>query len=133
MMHLPEKNKDPLRKIVSSEMLDQPPAQFTASVMGRLGLSVSPSIKYEPVISLRGWLMIGIVFITLCILGLSGTDSPESFSGIDQFRNSVRYSTTVFENLFAGSFTIILTVSAMAVLLLFAADGLYRRSRLQAT
>ena len=112
-------------------MLEQPSASFTGSVMNKLGISPSVStIKYEPVISSGGWILISIIFITLCILGLSGGDSTGSMESLERVGQTINNASSLFENMLSGSFTLILTVSAFAILLLFAAEAYYRRSRL---
>ncbi len=134
MTNLPDKNSDPLRKILNHEMLEQPSVNFTGSVMNSLGLAPAIStIKYEPVITLRGWILISIIFITICLLGLFGGNNSGGFAGLERFGETISYSTSLFLNLVTSPFALILSVSAFAIMLLFAADGWYRHSRLHVT
>src|SRR5688572_19912604 len=80
MKQLPDKNKDPLKKLVGSNMLEQPSDAFTESVMKKLGIAPAPvAIRYEPVISRNGWILITLIVLFLVYLALSGS-ATESFS-----------------------------------------------------
>ena len=74
MNQLPDKNHDPLHKMIGKQLLEQPSNDFTNSVMGKLGIAPAPAaIRYEPVISIKGWFGIAILFIVICYLAVSGS------------------------------------------------------------
>lgn len=130
MTVLPDKNKDEFRKILNRDLLEQPSAQFADSVLNKVGLKPSPAFKYEPVISVKGWIGIGVLIVFLSCLGLFGNNT--STTGIDKFTDTLHTGTAIIQNFTAGSFTALLTLAAMAVLILLTADSVYRRSRLTA-
>ena len=130
MTTLPDKSNDPFRKIVNRELLEQPSLNFTDAVLNKVGLKPSVVFKYEPVISIKGWIGIGIMFIFLCYIGLSGNDS--SAPGVGNITETLHSGTSIIQNFTAGTFTALLTLAAMAALLLLTADSVYRRSRLHA-
>ena len=130
MTALPDKNNDAFRKILNRELLERPSANFADSVLNKVCLIPSPVFKYEPVISAKGWIGIVVLIVFLCCLGLFGNNT--STSGVDKLTDTLHTGTTIIQNFTTGTFTALLTLAAMAVLILLTADSVYRRSRLTA-
>jgi uncharacterized membrane protein YdbT with pleckstrin-like domain len=132
MNQLPDKKNDPLKKLISKNMLEQPSDQFTASVMGKLGIAPAPAgIRYEPVISAKGWIFIALVTGLLIYLALSGS-ATESFSSKTIMVQSVmQQGTSFFEQLFSGSVMALIAIATLAIFLLSGAESMYRRSQMR--
>ncbi len=131
MNQLPHKNNDGLNKIIGKNMLEQPSDNFTASVMDKLGIVTTPvAIRYEPVISRKGWLFITSISILILYLAISGGSKGESNQNVLMIQSSLTQATTAFSSLFSGSFALLCTIASLAVLILFGAESWYRQSRL---
>ena len=134
MNQLPDKKRDPLKKLIGQDMLEQPSINFTSDVMSKLGMApASAGIRYEPVIPAKGWIFIGLIAALLIYLALSMPTSESIISNSGMVQVTLHQTTSIFEKLFTGSFMVMLTIAAAAVLILFSADSWYRQSRLQGT
>jgi len=132
MNQLPGKNTDPLKKLVDKSFLEQPSDQFTASVMGKLGISVAPAVtSYEPVISRKGWLFIALISAMFFYLALSGNSTGTLNTNALAVQSTIQNTTSALSALLSGSVALLLTLSALAAFLLIGAESLYRQSRLR--
>ncbi len=133
MNQLADKNNDALNKIIGKNMLEQPSDNFTASVMDKLGIVTTPvAIRYEPVISRKGWFLIAAISILIFYLAISGSSTGETNQNVQMIQSSLMQATTAFSSLFSGSLALLCTLASLAVLILFGAESWYRQSRLHA-
>jgi len=131
MNQLPDKHKDPLKKLISNKMLEQPSDQFTASVMGKLGIAPSPVIiKYEPVISRKGWFLIASISFMLIYLALSGSTTESFDTKAVLVQSAIEQSAALIDNVFSGSVALLLAIGTLAAFLLLSAESIYRRTQL---
>lgn len=125
-------DKDPLKKLISKNLLAQPSSEFTASVMEKLGIAAIPTgIKYEPVISRKGWIFTGILGILFLYLALSGSTNGSMTAGAVMLESGLRQSTSILQSALSGSGVLLLTMASVAGLLLAGAESWYRSTRLQ--
>lgn len=132
MNQLPDKNKDSLKKAIGKNMLEQPSDNFTASVMDKLGIATAPvAIRYEPVISRKGWIFISLISIVIFYLALSGNSSGELNDKTLVLQSTLQQATAAFSTIFSGSVAILLTMASFAVFILFGAESVFRQSRMR--
>ncbi len=131
MNQLPNKKNDPLKKLISNSMLEQPSDQFTASVMGKLGIAPAPVvIRYEPVISRNGWIFIAALAGILIYLALSGSATESFTSKTLIMQSALQQGTSAIGSIFSGSIVLLTTMAALAIFMLVGAESWYRRNRL---
>lgn len=128
MNQSPDKNQDPLKKLLNKGFLEQPSSNFSASVFDKLNIAPPPSaIKYEPVISSKGWIFIAM--IVSLILWLASSREPASNTlMIDHILNQTIYSIKVQ---IETPFILIISMLSISVFVLFSIESLYRQSRLK--
>ncbi|MBL0342545.1 MAG: hypothetical protein IPP71_17575 [Bacteroidetes bacterium] len=134
MKQLPNKNEDLLKKMLSNDLLEQPSAHFTSDVLGKLGISTATnSIKYEPVISKNGWILIGIIIGSILWFALSNFTSTSEAGFSSLIINQTLSKTNGFIRLFTDdSFVLLISILSIAVFMLVSAESVYRQSRLKA-
>jgi hypothetical protein len=132
MNQVPDKKRDPLNKLIGKNMLEQPSDQFTASVMNKLGIAPAPAvIRYEPVISRTGWFFIAVLAVLLIFLAMSGTPRGSLDQQAVLVESVLQQGTSFIGQVFASSIMPVLAIGTFAVLILFGAESLYRRSHLK--
>ncbi len=134
MNYLPEKNKDPLKKLLRNEKLEQPSLNFTTNVLDKLGIAPpTPSVKYEPVISKKGWFLISAVVISILWMALTGSSGSTVLSKSTVVDDALGKTTSIFLSLTDNSFVFMICMLSIAVFMLVSAESLYRQSRLKTT
>lgn len=134
MNQLPVKNTDPLKKLIDKSFLEQPSDHFTASVMSKLGIALTPAvIRYEPVISRKGWLFIALISALFFYLALSGNSTGTLNTNALVVQSTIQHTTSALSALLSGSVALLLTLSALAAFLLIGAESWYRQNRLRTT
>ncbi|MBK9425166.1 MAG: hypothetical protein IPN54_13715 [Bacteroidetes bacterium] len=81
-------NQDPLRNIISANMLEKPSANFTDDIMSKLGIAAQ-QVKYEPVISKNGWYFISFLVIGILYLVVSGSGNVPEIPVAQQIDNTL--------------------------------------------
>ncbi len=131
MNQLPDKNNDTLRKLISNSQLEEPSAQFTASVMNKIGIAPAAVIRYEPVISRKGWVMIVLITLLIVYLALAGSATESSYGATLRLHDAIQQTTTVMSTLLSGSIALLFALASLAVLVLFGVESWYRQARLR--
>ncbi|MDQ3050596.1 MAG: hypothetical protein M3Q95_06890 [Bacteroidota bacterium] len=131
MNQLPDKNNDPLRKLIHKNQLEQPSIQFTASVMDKLGIAPVSVTRYEPVISRKGWIIITLITITFFYLALAGSENATAGVNTVRLHEALQQTTSVLSTILSGSFALLLSLASLAVFILFGVESWYRQTRLR--
>ncbi len=117
-------NQDPLRDLINSSTLDQPPSTLTESILARVNTGKQSLLSgYQPVISNTMWWIIGIIIsaLTAATIYLSG-NSQVSDTGM--FKIKALYNpeiTNTINNAFSSSLLVMATliVASIASVVIF--------------
>ncbi len=132
MNQLPNRKDDALSSLLKSNMLEPTSDQFTAGVLAKLGLEVSPAkVVYEPVISKIGWIIISIVVTTIMALAFFGSPGEAIAPAATTFDLYMRQTGSWFDALANNSSILIISILSFTVFFLVGAESVYRQSRLK--
>ena len=98
-----EKNIEEFSKYVMKEAKTNSPSKdFVANVMEVIetDFEAATGLKYQPLISKKGWLMVAVLFVAVCVFIYTGNfETPELLSSIDlSFLNKIP-SFNLFESI----------------------------------
>jgi len=134
MNQLPNKKDDALSSLIkSNNMLEPVSDQFTAGVLAKLGLELTPpKVVYEPVISKTGWILISVISTIIVALAMFGTTSEAISPAAATFDLYMRQAGSWFDALANNLSILIISILSLTVFLLVGVESVYRRSRLKA-
>ncbi|MBK7970742.1 MAG: hypothetical protein KBH11_05030 [Bacteroidia bacterium] len=123
-------NQDPLRNIISANMLEKPSANFTDDIMSKLGIAAQ-QVKYEPVISKNGWYFISFLVIGILYLVVSGSGNVPEIPVAQQIDNTLHEGIRTMSNLFESSALMLISLAMCSVFILVYLDSIYRQNKLR--
>jgi len=132
MNSLPDKKSDPLAKLLGEHSLEVPPVNFTGDIMSKLGIaSASVHTRYEPVIGIKGWILIGVISLVLILLSLTGGNS-HNVGATGKIINTIQHTTgSVLTDLITHPAVWMVSGIMIITFFLFGTEAWYRTSRLK--
>lgn len=123
---------DILKKAIERELIKKPSASFTDEVMDAI-FAQNTVPAYQPLISAKGWVVIGVVMISVIamVLSVMPNSANNSFQlvfldNIESYFKSIHFK---IPDLFSGVNLIVVSGVSLAIFLLLFFDTLFLRRK----
>mgnify|MGYP001818773285 CR=1 FL=1 len=118
-------DKDPFRSLIGSNgLLEDVPSGFTDKVMERIGIQTSPLFKYQPVISVRAWVGVGLSMLLLFIFGAnteSGTTGSSATGSVMNIIKDIQSSSSIE---YSNEYLMLIALVLVSIFVLMTAERL---------
>ena len=106
MKSLPDKANDPLSSLLKGQHQDITPSGFTEKIMAKLEPETNKvPLPYVPVITVKGWISIGLIVLSIYGMALFGSSTAQSGVINSILENVHLRSLDNFTSLFSGGTT----------------------------
>lgn len=129
MMNIRKNNgNDPFRSLIGSNgLLEDVPPGFTEKVLERIGIHAPKLFSYRPVISLRGWIGIGVSMLLLFIFGATVDQERSGTSATGSIMNSLKDLQSSNSIEYSNEYLMLISLVLVSIFILLAAERLLVR------